>query len=180
MNYLSHVEYVDENHVALTYQFFNRSRANVMATGRAALAVEWPYTGACITMQLGYERTETEGPVFERLRAKLAGIAAHTGMEKVFRLQGADIYRVHSLWRVDEIEALQNICRRWSSEPWMGALRVVNVRGQTLVVHAESAAALTALRYRREALLAYLREHGRWPLTRLETRVRPALPGRGV
>ena len=105
MNYLSHVEYVDENHVALTYQFFNRSRANVMATGRAALAVEWPYTGACITMQLGYERTETEGPVFERLRAKLAGIAAHTGMEKVFRLQGADIYRVHSLWRVDEIEA---------------------------------------------------------------------------
>lgn len=84
------------------------------------------------------------------------------------------------LQRVDEIEALQKICRRWSSEPWMGALRVVNVRGQTLVVHAESAAALTALRYRREALLAYLREHGRWPLTRLETRVRPALPGRGV
>lgn len=106
MNYLSHVEYVDEDHVALTYQFFNRSRVNVMATGRAALAVEWPYTGACITMQLGYERTETAGPVFERLRAKLAGIAAHTGMEKVFRLQGADIYRVLALQRVDEIEVL--------------------------------------------------------------------------
>jgi hypothetical protein len=103
MNFLSHVEYVDEDQVALTYQFFNRSRVNVMATGRAALAVECPYTGACITLQLRYERTETAGPVFERLRAKLAGIAAHTGMEKVFRLQGADIYRVQSLRHVDQI-----------------------------------------------------------------------------
>ncbi len=104
MNYLSHVEYVDEDHVALTYQFLNRSRVNILSTGRAALAVECPYTGACITLQLQYERTETAGPVFERLRAKLAGIAAHTGMERVFRLQGADIYRVHGLSRVDEIE----------------------------------------------------------------------------
>lgn len=104
MNYLSHVEYVDEERVALTYQFLNRSRANILATGRAALAVECPYTGACITLQLQYEGTETAGPVFERMRAKLAGIAAHTGMERVFRLQGADIYRVRALRRVDEIE----------------------------------------------------------------------------
>ena len=40
VNYLSHVEYVDDDHVALTYQFLNRARANVMATGRVALCVE--------------------------------------------------------------------------------------------------------------------------------------------
>jgi adenylate cyclase len=97
VNYLSHAEYVDPEHVALTYQFLNRSRQNVLATRRIALAVEDPYTGASVEMQLEYLRTETSGPVFERLRAKLAGIAAHTGMEKVFRLQGADLYRVLGL-----------------------------------------------------------------------------------
>jgi len=106
VNYLSHAEYVDPEHVALTFQFLNRSRVNVLATGRVALAVDDPYTGASVTMQLQYLRTETSGPLFERLRAKLAGIAAHTGMEKVFKLQGADVYRVLSLRRVDKLQTL--------------------------------------------------------------------------
>ncbi len=109
---LSHAEYVDEHHVALTFQFFNRSRANVMATGRAALCVEDPVTGVSLVLQLRYERTETEGPVFERLRAKLAGIAAHTGMEKVFKLLGADIYRVEEIRRLDPRHALPSMAPR--------------------------------------------------------------------
>ena len=43
---------------------------------------------------LHYERTETSGPLFERMRAKLAGIASHEGMSGVFRLRGSDIYRI--------------------------------------------------------------------------------------
>jgi adenylate cyclase len=106
VNYLSHAEYVDPEHVALTFQFLNRSRINVLATKRVALAVDDPYTGASVAMQLLYLRTETSGPLFERMRAKLAGIAAHTGMEKVFKLQGADLYRVLSLRRVDKLQTL--------------------------------------------------------------------------
>ena len=112
VNYLSHAEYVDPDHVALTFQFLNRSRVNVLATGRVALAVDDPYTGASVTMQLQYLRTETSGPLFERLRAKLAGIAAHTGMEKVFKLQGADLYRVLSLRRVDKLHTLPCLAPR--------------------------------------------------------------------
>lgn len=97
VNLLSHVEYVDGGHVALTFQFFNHSRENILATGRASLMVEDPCAGASLALQLRYLRTETEGPVFERLRAKLAGIAAHTGMEDVFRLRGADIYEVRGI-----------------------------------------------------------------------------------
>ena len=89
VNLLSHVEYVDTNHVALTFQFFNHSRKNILATRRASLMVEDPRSGGGLGLQLRYVRTETEGPVFERLRAKLAGIAAHSGMEDVFRLRGA-------------------------------------------------------------------------------------------
>lgn len=112
VNYLSHAEYVDPAHIALTFQFFNRSRQNVLATRRVALAVDDPYTGASIVMQLEYLRTETGGPVFERLRAKLAGIAAHTGMEKVFKLQGADLYRVLELRRVDLGMAMPGLAPR--------------------------------------------------------------------
>lgn len=97
VNLLSHVEYVDASHVALTFQFFNHSRENILATRRASLMVEDPRTGGGLAMQLRYVRTETEGPVFERLRAKLAGIAAHSGMESVFRLRGADIYEVRDI-----------------------------------------------------------------------------------
>ena len=100
VNYLSLVEYVGPQHVALSYQFFNRSRENVLATRRAALTLDDPYTGAGVVMQLEYVRTDTEGPHFERIRAKLAGIASHVGMEKVFHLGGADVYKVLELRRV--------------------------------------------------------------------------------
>lgn len=112
VNYLSHAEYIDEEHVALTYQFLNRSRQNVLATGRVALCVEDPFTGTGVVMQLRYLRTDTEGPVFERLRAKLAGIAAQTGMEKVFHLRGADLYRVESLRQVDPRHPMPGLAPR--------------------------------------------------------------------
>lgn len=109
VSYLSHCEYVDPEHVALTYQFFNRSRENVLATQRVALAVDDPITGVGVVLQLQYLRTETEGPIFERLRAKLAGIAAQTGMEKVFKLRGADIYRVTEIEKVDNVARLHGL-----------------------------------------------------------------------
>jgi len=100
VSYLSLAEYVDPLHIALSYQFFNRSRENVLATRRAALTLDDPYTGAGVVLQIEYLRTETEGPVFERLRAKLMGVASHAGMDQVFHLRGADIYRVVELRRV--------------------------------------------------------------------------------
>jgi adenylate cyclase len=100
VSYLSLAEYVDPLHIALSYQFFNRSRENVLATKRAALTLDDPYTGAGVILQLEYLRTETEGPVFERLRAKLMGVASHAGMDQVFHLRGADIYRVLELRHV--------------------------------------------------------------------------------
>jgi adenylate cyclase len=112
VNYLSHAEYIDDDHVALTFQFFNRSRANVLATGRVALSVEDPTCGAGVMLELRYLRTDTEGPIFERLRAKLAGIAAHTGMEKVFHLRGADVYRVEGLELMDIRYGLPSLASR--------------------------------------------------------------------
>jgi hypothetical protein len=112
VNYLSHAEYIDHEHIALTFQFFKRSRDNVLATGRVALALDDPYTGAGVVMQLQYLRTDTSGPVYERLRAKLAGIAAHTGMDKVFRLRGADLFRVLDVALANDADVLPGAAPR--------------------------------------------------------------------
>jgi adenylate cyclase len=100
---LSHVHFVDDRHVALSYQFFNKTRRNVLATGRATVEVLDPVSAAHYHLHLEYLRTETEGPLFETMKARLAAIASHTGMRKVFRLLGADLYRVLRIETVGDV-----------------------------------------------------------------------------
>jgi hypothetical protein len=97
---LSQVHYVDREHVALSYQFFNKTRRNVLATRRAHVQVVDPVTMAHYRLRLAYLETQTEGPLFETMKARLAGIAAYDGMEGVFRLLGSDLYRVLSIEKV--------------------------------------------------------------------------------
>jgi adenylate cyclase len=94
VSYLSQVQYVDREHVALSFQFFNKTRQNVLANPQARLVVIHPATAAWYRLRVRYLRTETQGPLFESMKAKLAGIASHTGMAGVFRLLGSDVYRV--------------------------------------------------------------------------------------
>jgi adenylate cyclase len=101
--YLSQVQFVDSGHVALSWQFFNKTRANLLANPHAMLLVVHPVTGAQYRLTLEFLRTETAGPLFESMKAKIAGIASHVGMSGVFRLLGADVFRVHA---VDEVPGL--------------------------------------------------------------------------
>ncbi len=98
--YVSQMQYVDARHVAMSFQFFNKTRQNVLANPQVTALVIDPVTGACYTLSLLYLRTETAGALFQSLKAKIAGIASHTGMAGVFRLQGADVYRVLSVQQV--------------------------------------------------------------------------------
>ena len=94
---VSQVHFVDEHHVALTYQFFNKTRRNLLATGLASISVVDPETVTDYRLDLEYVETQSSGPLFEMMKAKLAGIASYSGMEGVFRLLGTDIFRVVSL-----------------------------------------------------------------------------------
>jgi len=97
VTYISQVHYVDEQHVALSWQFFNKTRQNVLANPRAQVQVVEPVTAAQYRLDVEYLRTESDGALFENMKARLAGIASHTGMTGVFRLLGTDIYRVHAI-----------------------------------------------------------------------------------
>lgn len=98
--YLSQVDYVDSRHLALSFQFFNTTRRNVLANAQVELLVVHPLTGALYRIQARYLHTQTSGPLFERMKARLSGIASHTGMSGVFELRGADLYRVESIIHV--------------------------------------------------------------------------------
>jgi len=77
---ISQVHYVDRDHVALSYQFFNKTRQNLLATRRASVTIIDPATFSRHRLALDYIETRTEGPLFESMKAKLAGIASHAGM----------------------------------------------------------------------------------------------------
>jgi adenylate cyclase len=134
VTYVSQVDYVDARHVALSFQFFNKTRENILANPHATVAVVHPGTGQAYQVQLRYLRTEAEGPLFQRMKAKLAGIASHTGMAGVFKLRGADVYRVERIEAVagrtvpiagpqrNLLAALRAACARLNASADLGAL----------------------------------------------------------
>ena len=94
---ISQVYYVDEQHAALSFQFFSKTIRNVR---------ENPYAYVCVSdlegqaewiLQLTFQRSETNGPVFEAMDMQIEAIATATGMSGIFKLRAADIYRVLSV-----------------------------------------------------------------------------------
>ena len=95
--YLSHVEYVDAEHVALSFQFFNKSRRNIAENPQALVNLLDPDTGQGWSLQVRYERSEESGPLFDRMALRIEAIASYCGLKSVFKLRAADVYRVLSI-----------------------------------------------------------------------------------
>ena len=108
--FLSHVDYVDPTHVALSFQFFNKSRRNIAENPQALIRVIDPDTSQGWAMRLKFERSEESGPIFERMYFRIEAIASYTGLKGIFKLKAADIYRVESVEPVPEEEGAKE---RW-------------------------------------------------------------------
>lgn len=94
ISYLSHVHLVDDDHVALSNQFFSKTAANVRDTGRATVLVVDALTGDQYALDLRYEAAVAEGDLFERMAAQLRASEGQHGVGAVMALRSADIYRV--------------------------------------------------------------------------------------
>lgn len=109
ITYMSTVQYVDVDRVALSRQFFRKTAANLEENPAGQVLVVDPATIEQYLLDLRYLHTETEGPVFEALENHLEALAAQTGTGQVARLRGVDIHRVVSCVRLrDGLEVVRD------------------------------------------------------------------------
>ncbi|WP_299132323.1 GAF domain-containing protein [uncultured Amaricoccus sp.] len=97
VSYLSHVERIDDRHVALSNQFFGKTAANLRANPRASVMLVDGITGRQFRLAVTWLRNECEGPLFEAMAASLRASSAQVGMAEIMRLDSVDIFRVESI-----------------------------------------------------------------------------------
>jgi hypothetical protein len=101
ITHLSQVYLVDDEHVALSCQFFNKTRRNLDENPAACVEVLDPLTLQAYRLRLKFLRSEKSGKLFDRMALRIDAIASHTGMGGVFRLIAADVFAVESVELVE-------------------------------------------------------------------------------
>lgn len=94
VSYLSQVLRVDEDHVALSNQFFGKTMANLRANPQAAILLMDARTAQQFQIDALYAETVATGSIFERIAAQLAATSAQVGLHDVMRLRAVDIFHV--------------------------------------------------------------------------------------
>ncbi len=94
---ISQIWYVNATEVALSFQFFNKTKNNISQNPFAYATILNPENFDMFNLELQYARTESDGDLFDEMDMKLEAIASMTGMSGIFELKGADIYKVLSI-----------------------------------------------------------------------------------
>jgi hypothetical protein len=97
--FLHQVYQVDEHHIALSRQFFNKTIQNMTENPQVHITVAHPETGEDWRLVAEYVRSETEGDLFDEMTMQLEAIASMEGMTDVYHLLSADVCKVISIER---------------------------------------------------------------------------------
>jgi len=95
--FLHEVYQVDEFHVALSRQFFNKTIRNMTENPQVQIQVVHPGTGEDWRLEVEFVRSETEGTLFENMEMQLDAIASAEGVSDAYRLLSADVCKIISI-----------------------------------------------------------------------------------
>ena len=101
ITFISQVYYVDHKHLAISFQFFNKTHRNVRENPFASAIVLDPRTLHAYRFRLRFDHSESAGPLFESMSLQLQAVASYSGMADVFRLRAADVYEVLDVERLE-------------------------------------------------------------------------------
>jgi hypothetical protein len=131
--YLSQIFLLEDDRVALSCQFFNKTKKNVLANPFATTQIYDPVTFDAYRVVIKYSHEESEGKLFDSMSRRIDAIASHTGMVGLFKLRSADVYDVVSVEKIDgfkgphpEDVSPPSIAREFRTE--MGGLQLVSQR----------------------------------------------------
>lgn len=100
VTYISQVYYVDGEHVALSYQFFNKTIRNVRENPILVAIVTCPVQYVLYKLTLRYKESQTSGEIFDNMSMQLDALAIVQHKESIFKLKAADIYEVLSIEKI--------------------------------------------------------------------------------
>jgi hypothetical protein len=91
---VSQAHYLDAEHVAVSFQFFSKTIRNVRENPYAAICLHDIWKARRWLLDLRYDHSETDGPLYDRMSLEIEAIASATGMSGIFKLRSADVYRL--------------------------------------------------------------------------------------
>jgi hypothetical protein len=97
VTYISQIYYVDTDHVALSYQFFNKTIRNVRENPMLVAILTCPVHYDLYKLTLRYKESQTSGEIFDNMSMQLDALAIIQKKEHIFKLRAADIYEVISI-----------------------------------------------------------------------------------
>ena len=101
ITFISQIHYVDSAHVAISFQFFNKTHRNIRENPFACAIALDPRTLHAYRFRLRFDHSESTGPLFEAMSLQLQAVASYSGMTDVFRLLAADVYEVLGVERLE-------------------------------------------------------------------------------
>lgn len=96
---ITQVYYLDEDYIALSFQFFNKTKKNITENPFACIQLRHPHSFERYILEVVFDHSETEGPLFNKMDMQIEALATISGMSGIFKLKGADVYKVLSVKR---------------------------------------------------------------------------------
>jgi uncharacterized protein len=97
VTYISQAHFVDENHLAISWQFFNKTWKNILENPKFSVVVTAPENWAMWKINLQFEELLKEGELFDEMELALEAIASMQGASDVFKLAAILISRIESI-----------------------------------------------------------------------------------